>query len=84
MADGWGVIYGTLSKPASKFVLRLRNLGDTAARIALKLDAEQLGAQSVAAGAEATLTWPISRAAGPVEVELRGDQRLVITHSSFE
>lgn len=84
-AEGWGIFYGTLSSPATRFVLKLRNTGDTSAKIALKVDGKAIGlAQSVPAGAETSLTWPISHGAGPVEVELRGDQRLVITRSSFE
>jgi hypothetical protein len=84
-AEGWGIIYGMLSKPASRFVLDVRNTGDTPASIALKLDGKAVGsAQSVAAGAQVSLRWDVSRAAGPVEVELRGDQRLVITRSCFE
>lgn len=84
-AEGWGVIYGTLSRPVSHFVLKLRNTGDTDANISFKLDGKTVGAaQTVPAGGETSLTWSIARAAGPVEVELRGDQRLVITRSSFE
>ncbi len=84
-ADGWGVFYGRLSKPAKQFQLRLRNTGDTPAGISLKIDGKTVGAaQSVAAGANAMLRWPVSHQAGPVQVELRGDQRLVITESRFE
>lgn len=84
-AEGWGVFYGRLSKPASRFVLELRNTGNTPAAISLKIDGKTVGAaQTVAAGAETSLTWPAIHAEGPVAVELRGDQRLVITESRFE
>ena len=85
VAEGWGIFYGTLSKPAGRFVLQLRNTGDTAASISLKIGGKAVGsAQTVPEGIETSLTWPVARDAGPVSVELRGDQRLVITRSSFE
>lgn len=83
-ADGWGILYGTLSRRATRFVLKLSNPGDTPAKIALKLDGKTVGSPEVVpAGSEQAVEWPISRASGPVEVELRGDQRLVITESCF-
>lgn len=83
-ADGWGVFYGTLSRRATSFALTLRNLGDTPAKIGLKLDGKPVGSPAVVpAGAEQTVEWPLDRAPGKVKVELRGDQRLVITGSCF-
>jgi len=83
-AQGWGVLYGALSRRVTQFVLKLRNTGDTPASIALAIDGEAVGLPAIVpAGSEIALQWPISRAPGPVAVELRGDQRLVITESCF-
>lgn len=83
-AEGWGILYGTLSRRATRFVLKLRNPGDTQAKIVLALDGKTVGLPAIVpAGSEIALQWPISRAPGPVAVELRGDQRLVITESCF-
>lgn len=83
--EGWGVFFGRLSRPVSRFVVKLRNPGDTSAKIALRLDGKPVGsAISVAAGDNRTIEWPCTRKPGPVQVELRGDQRLIITETCFE
>lgn len=84
-ADGWGIIYGTLSRRTTRFILKLRNPGDTPAKIALKIDGKPTGSlATIPTGSQQTITWAVNRAPGPVKVELRGDQRLVITESSFK
>ncbi len=84
-AEGWGIFYGQLSRPVTRLTVRLHNPGDTAAKIALKLDGKPIGSPiSVAPGDNHSIEWPCPRKPGPVEVELRGDQRLVITETYFE
>lgn len=83
--EGWGVFFGQLSRPVTRFTVKLRNPGDSPARIALKLDGKPIGdAASIAAGDIRTIEWPCPRKPGPVEVELRGDQRLIITETCFD
>jgi beta-galactosidase len=74
-ADGWGILYGTLSRPATKFTLKLSNPGDTPAKIGLELDEKTVSSITVPAGVQQSIQWPITRVPGPVTVELRGDQR---------
>ncbi|MDH7569337.1 MAG: hypothetical protein QHJ73_07095, partial [Armatimonadota bacterium] len=84
-AEGWGVIRGTLSRPATRFVVRVRHPGDTPARLSLKVDGVVVGeAQEMAPGSEQELAWTMEHGAGPVELELRGDPRLVLLESRFE
>ena len=83
-AEGWGIFYGTLNRPVTRFAVTLRNLGNTPARIALRLDGRPIGSVvSMPAGEERTVEWACARDPGPVEVELRGDQRLLITETRF-
>lgn len=83
--EGWGFIYGTLSRKTNKFVVSLTNTSDKDAKIALKIDGKLVGSTvSVPAGAAKNVEWKINRAPGPVTVTLRGDQRLVITRTGFE
>jgi beta-galactosidase len=83
--EGWGFIYGTLSRKANKFVVSLTNTSEKDAKIALKLDGKLVGSTvSVPAGAAKNVEWKINRAPGPVTVTLRGDQKLVITRSWFD
>lgn len=82
---GWGFIYGTLSRSASKFVVALHNTSNEAARISLKLDGKLVGSHvSVPAGASQEVQWPIKRDPGAVTVSLQGDQKLVIKQTRFE
>jgi len=83
--DGWGIFFGQISRPVAKFAVRLRNPGNTPAKIELKLDGKTVGsAVSLDAGEDKTIEWPCARKPGPVEVELRGDQRLVILKTCFQ
>jgi len=83
--EGWGVFFGQLSRPVSRFIVKLRNPGDSAANIAVRLDGEPIGpAASIAAGDSRSIEWSCPRKPGPVQVELRGDQRLVITETCFQ
>jgi hypothetical protein len=83
--DGWGILCGTLSRPVSKFSMKLHNVSGEQAKISLKLDSKDVGSPvTVMPNEERTVEWQVSRQAGPVEVELRGDQDLVLTESRFE
>lgn len=83
-AEGWGMFFGQLSRSVTRFTVKLHNPGDTPARIALKLDGKPIGsAISLASGEHRTIEWPCPRKPGPIEVELRGDQRLIITETCF-
>jgi hypothetical protein len=83
--DGWGIMYGKLSHPVTRFIVKLRNSSAESGRIKLLIDGQQVGSPSlVLAGEEREVEWKISREAGLVKVELRGDQDLVLTESSFE
>lgn len=83
-AEGWGVFYGSLSRPAARFTLRARNLSGQSAQVKLKLDGVGIGsAPTFSAGQERTVEWAVSRQPGPVKVELRGDQDLLILETAF-
>lgn len=83
--EGWGVVYGTLSRPVEKFRLKVRNPSTEPAPVRLRLDGQDMGAPAtVPAGQERVLEWQANRGAGPVKLELRGDQDLIITESRFE
>ncbi len=83
-AEGWGVFYGTLTRRATKFTLKARNPSSSSAQIRLKLDGVDIGSpMTFSAGQERTVEWTISRQPGPVSVELRGDQDLVILETAF-
>jgi len=82
--EGWGVFYGRLSRQVTRFSLTLRNDSLQSAQIRLKIDDQDIGSpQTLSAGQQRTIEWAINRQAGPVKVELRGDQDLVITASQF-
>ena len=83
-ADGWGVFYGTLSRPATLFRLTAKNHSATYAQIRLRIDNIDIGTPATITAAQIrTIDWSINRSPGPVKVELIGGQGLVIMDSSF-
>lgn len=84
VAEGWGVFYGGLTRPATRFTLKARNTSPEPAIVWLKLDGADVGDPAIfAADEERTAEWAIDRHPGPVCVELRGDQDLVILETAF-
>ena len=83
--DGWGVFYGRLSRPATKFCVTARNTSASSAVLKLKIDNLDIGTAATFTGGQTrTVEWTISRGVGAVKVELRGDQDLVITQTEFK
>ncbi len=83
-AEGWGILYGKLTRPATEVGLKVHNTAAAPARIRVKLDGKEIGdPATLQPGEEREVTWPITRRPGPVQFEVRGDQTIVITESWF-
>jgi len=84
-AEGWGVFYGRLSRQVTKFVLTVRNPSQESAQIRLRIDDRDVGLPAtLSPGEKRSIQWSLNRQPGPIKVELRGDQDLVITASQFK
>lgn len=84
-AEGWGVLFGRLSRPARAFVLSAHNSSHQPESVRLLLDGTLVGADAtIAPGQSKTIRWSVARDAGPVRVELRGGQKIVISQTQFE
>lgn len=84
-SEGWGVFFGQLNREASWFVVVLQNTSRKPAAIRLRLDREKFSSpKTIAPGKEQEIRWPVKRHPGPVRIELRGNQDLVIKQTRFE
>ncbi len=84
-AEGWGIAYGTLTQPATQMKVEVHNPSESPSTIRIRLDDKEIGAPKVVPpGSKTTLEWAIQRKAGPVKIEMRGSQNLVISAMLFE
>jgi len=81
-ASGWGIVYGSITTPTRRLVVTVRNPAAEPAQMRISTNGVQMGEPvTIPPGEKLDAEFKFEIAPGPIDIEFRGDQRLVISES---